>query len=746
MLALLVISPVGARDEKDKSDYSKEAYILEKLIVTHRYEKDGTGVREYHVRVKIQNEGAIETFGQLVFNFSGDNEKLEIENVTVTKPNGEKITATASNIQEVGAPVFGEAKIYTDLKQKHVTVPGLRPGDILEYRIAWKVTSPIIQNNFWIEHQFLDKDRIVLDEQLEINIPRDVYVKLKTEKDFDPIIKEEGDRKIYQWKRANLTIPEKKKDGEEEEKKDEKSDDDDDVGPKPPHVQLTTFKTWEEVGKWYSDLVRDRLQPDEKVRAKALELTKNLKTDQEKIETLYKFAAQNFRYVSLSLGQGRYQPHAASAVLTNQYGDCKDKHTLLTALLKSIGINADTVLINAERKLDPELPSPGQFNHVITAINYGSAKWWVDTTAEVAPFRLLNPGLRKKQALLVPETAPARLETTPTGLPFNAIENIEFKGAIDNLGEIKMSANLSLRGDPEMPYRLMFRRVPKDDQEKLGSVLTYNMGYGFDFSDIKFSDPGEVEKPYNLQFTMKKAAFLDRSEKKQQLEPPLSTFNVPSIVEKKKRTKPVEIGEPVETNYKSRIDIPAGYKVRIPIPISLTRDYAEYKSTYKLEGNTIVTERYFRLHKREIPPELQQDYIAFKESTDKDQKQTFTLETDNVAPPPIPETAKVNDLIKMAGVAIANKNYQFAEEVLNKALAKESDNKEALHSLASTQNLQRKYDAAIETGNKIITKHKYEVPTYHIIGRSYWSLRKYDDAEKVFLKIIEISQIGRAHV
>src|SRR3989442_5676625 len=39
------------------------------------------------------------------------------------------------------------------------------------------------------------------------------------------------------------------------------------------------------------------------------------------------------RYVSISFGIGRYEPHAATEVLKNVYGDCKDKHTLLTSLL-----------------------------------------------------------------------------------------------------------------------------------------------------------------------------------------------------------------------------------------------------------------------------------------------------------------------------------------------------------------------------------------------------------------------------
>ena len=70
--------------------------------------------------------------------------------------------------------------------------------------------------------------------------------------------------------------------------------------------------------------------------AKAEELTRGKKSDLEKLQAIYDYVAKNFRYVSLSFGLGRYQPHSASEVLANQYGDCKDKHTLLAALADAV--------------------------------------------------------------------------------------------------------------------------------------------------------------------------------------------------------------------------------------------------------------------------------------------------------------------------------------------------------------------------------------------------------------------------
>src|SRR6478672_4134821 len=205
---------------KQKPDYSQEAVVVEQLSTAYRFERDGTGQRESTLRVKVQSDAGVERFGQLVFGYSSANEKLDMDYVRVRKADGTVVNAAASDIQDLTAPVAREAPIYTDLRQKHITVPGLRPGDTLEYHLVWTVTTPLAQNHFWAEHDFIKKGAIVLDDSLTINIPSTSKVKLKTEPGFDPTIKEQEGRRIYSWKHANL-----KPDNEEEDKdKDQESE------------------------------------------------------------------------------------------------------------------------------------------------------------------------------------------------------------------------------------------------------------------------------------------------------------------------------------------------------------------------------------------------------------------------------------------------------------------------------------------------------------------------------------------
>ena len=386
------------------------------------------------------------------------------------KSDGAVVNAAASDIQDLSAPLAREAPIYTDLRQKHITVPGLRPGDVLEYRMVWNVHTPLAPNQFWVEHDFITRGMIILNNELTVNIPATSKVKLKTEPGFEPAIKEETDRRIYSWKHANLkSAEEEEKEKEEKEKKGEEEEEEkEDPEETRPHVQLTTFQNWDEVGKWYADLQKDRIVPDEKIKVKAEEIIRGRATEKEKATALYEYVAKNFRYVSLSLGQGRYQPHSAADVMSNQYGDCKDKHTLLASMLAATGLRAYPVLINSTRKLDLDMPSPGQFDHVITAIPIGNETIWADTTAEVAPVGFLSPPLRNKKALMIPISGPARLETTPAEPPFLSAERVTMEGTVDDLGKLTAKARIVVRGDSEMYMRYMFRRTPKSNWKSLG--------------------------------------------------------------------------------------------------------------------------------------------------------------------------------------------------------------------------------------------------------------------------------------
>lgn len=135
---------------------------------------------------------------------------------------------------------------------------------------------------------------------------------------------------------------------------------------------LHSLKDWAAVSQWLSGFMDPPAEPTPAVRAKAAELTNGAHTELDKIRAIAAFAQQtNYVEVSMNVTRGGgYTPHAAEQVLTRNYGDCKDKATLMRALLKAAGMDSYTVAIfSGDREyVRPAWPSAMQFNHAIVAV------------------------------------------------------------------------------------------------------------------------------------------------------------------------------------------------------------------------------------------------------------------------------------------------------------------------------------------------------------------------------------------
>ncbi len=291
--------PVNPVEPTVVLDHSQEAYVVEKMHTSFRFENDGTGRRDIYARIKVQSESGVEQWGQLVFGYNSANERVEIPFVRVLKLDGSTVTAPQDSIQDLSIPLERDAPVYTDYRQKHITVPGLRPGEELEYDFVTITETPLAPGQFWMEYDFA-KAGTVLDEQLVLDVPKDRTIKLKTKPGNDPKIADENGRRVYTWTSSHVDKDEddKKKDKDKEKEKHAAKE------PDFPAVQMTTFASWEQMGRWYAALEKDRRAPTPEIRAKAAELTKGKTTDLDKIEALYDFVGPNFRYISLSFGVG----------------------------------------------------------------------------------------------------------------------------------------------------------------------------------------------------------------------------------------------------------------------------------------------------------------------------------------------------------------------------------------------------------------------------------------------------------
>ena len=198
-------------------------------------------------------------------------------------------------------------------------------------------------------------------------------------------------------------------------------------------------------------------------------------------------------------------------MLANRYGDCKDKHTLLAALLQAIGVEAWPVLANAGRRVDPKVPSPAEFNHLITVIRRGSspADWlWLDTTPGTAPFGLPLVQLRNRDVLVAAPAGafpsrPAGLVRTPAGTSFERYGRFELALELDALGALRGTMRHVSRGDIEVFLRGALRSLPSDQYPEVAKGMAKNIGLGDRVSEVRVEHLDSTREPLAFGFAVR---------------------------------------------------------------------------------------------------------------------------------------------------------------------------------------------------------------------------------------------------
>lgn len=603
------------------SEYASESHIVEKSTVLWKFQSDGTNRHEISASIRVQSSVAVQRFGILTFQYEKSYETMEVDYVRVRKPDGSVVTTPPDDIQDTPAKVAQLAPYYTDQREKQVPVKGLAIGDTVEFKCSWQQTKTVVPGQFWLSFQF-SRDEIILEQKVEIKVPRERTVKVKSP-EFLPKVSEEGGQRIYTWNRANLfKKPLPKVDFAQLAMR----------GRLPgPDIQLTTFQSWGELGHWYYELQKERTTPTPEIRERAADLTRNMTDSESKSKAIYNYVSENYRYIGIAFGSGRYQPHFAGEVLANQYGDCKDKHTLFAALLAAVGIQAYPALISSSRDLDQDVPYPGQFDHLIAVIPQGNQMIWLDTTPAVAPFGYIQTGLRGKDALVILSDSQSKFEKTPPDPPYASFWKFEMDARLNEAGTLQGKVEVEVRGDLEFFLRNALHSAPKSQWKDVVQQISQGMGFAGEVSGVSASPPESTEAPLTISYAYERKNYPDWKNHRVVIPAPIP-FNKPPE-EHGKFPSTFWLGVPGESHFNSRLEFPTGYIPDIPKALDLNRDFAEYHSQYIVAGNALIA-KLDGIHKqREVSGPAVKEYDAFAEAVFEDRNQFINVKSATLNPP-----------------------------------------------------------------------------------------------------------------
>jgi hypothetical protein len=145
-------------------------------------------------------------------------------------------------------------------------------------------------------------------------------------------------------------------------------------------------------------------EENEALKEISLALTKNEKSDLDKIKKIYYWVKENINYIAFEDGYEGFIPRSSSLVFERKFGDCKDMGNLIYTMAKYSAIKNVFICWIGTRSIPysyDELPTPGVDNHMIAAYLDDSEKYYfLDATDKHTKFGLPSDFIQGKEGLI----------------------------------------------------------------------------------------------------------------------------------------------------------------------------------------------------------------------------------------------------------------------------------------------------------------------------------------------------------
>ena len=409
--------------------------------------------------VHLRSERAARDNQELLVRYIPGEQEVEIREARVFRRTAagevEVSQASGRDDRDLSEPWYG---LYYDARAEVVSFENLRAGDVIE--VQYTVADVAFQNEMAdyfgelaliadvLPKRTWDYTLIAPAQRLfHFNRPRLPGLKHQVE--------HQGNEAVYRWAATDVARV--------------------DIEPAmpglteiAPYLHISTYESWQEVGRWYWSLVKDQLQSDPTVRQVAAQVTVGLHSDADKVRALHRFVIEKTRYVGLEFGIHGYKPYPVSQVLLRRFGDCKDKALLLVALLREQGIESELVLLRSRRAglVDSEPASLAIFDHAITYVP--RLELYLDGTAEFAGLDELPSQDQGVMVLRVGFGEPTLARTPVLPASANRAARV-WKVALAADGSAQVDETVTIKGQAAQEWRVHYQ-TPGERRERYAKV------------------------------------------------------------------------------------------------------------------------------------------------------------------------------------------------------------------------------------------------------------------------------------
>lgn len=356
-----------------------------------------------------------------------------------------------------------------------------------------------------------------------------------------------------------------------------------------PEVVFSTGDSWHGLADMYSKAIDSRVASSD-LTSLVSKITSADRSPNEKLLSILQYLSKEIRYTGAEFASAAIVPVPPKDVISRGYGDCKDKATLLVAMLRAAGIQSYVALLKVGERQDilPDLPGMGLFDHAIVYVP-GPPDTWIDTTDRYARLGELPSADQGRYALIIrPETDALVRTPVASSQESLSVEQREFDLA--EYGPARVTEISYPRGDRESSYRYDFADVQNKDVKKNLTDYVKTIYLSDSLDQVTRSDPGDLSKPFELTLVCNhaKRGFTDLDSAVAAIRLDGLFLHLPSDLqnrdasenaqsasankkEKKSRTADYQLDEAFATEWDYKIVPPAGFEPKpLPNDVKLT--------------------------------------------------------------------------------------------------------------------------------------------------------------------------------
>ena len=545
--------------------------------------------RTLHQRlVRLDSTAGLASLGSHVIRFSPDRQQVEVRAARVHRAGG----GTEAAIQSESSLNEPWARLWYDTRGRVLRFAGLRPGDVVELEY---VIEDVASDNLFADYF---GDMVSLREPLRVQ--RFEYILLTPEQ-----------RTIYVRppKTAGVTHSRRQRDGWREDRwvaRDLPRI----VGePGMPgwsevadYLHVSTYQRWTDVARWYWGLVKEQLRARPTVRETARRLTAGARSDTDKIQAIQNFVARSTRYVGLEFGIHGYKPYAVDQVLARKFGDCKDKASLMVALLGEVGIDAQLVVLRTRNRgdLDEWPASLAAFNHAIVYLP--AQRRYLDGTAEFSGSNDLPWQDQAAMALHIGKDG-GQLRRTPVLSPDSNLSQRRARWTVEPGGAIRVEESLELRGQPAARWRSHYQ-VADQRREEYEKAWNSDLG-GAKVLTVEMRNLDDLEQPVRATTTLVAQGLAQRDAAgrlsvRVGAQPAAYLDGLSSV---SSRRYPLVLDYPWRMKHQLRLAPPPGWRVELqPGEASLTWKQGRFSRRVRRDGEALELETDLQLNVIRVSP------------------------------------------------------------------------------------------------------------------------------------------------